>query len=312
MDGETAGQRVSESPSAAIIVVHFGDPAPTLACLSSIVADPSIVNRTVVVADNSGNFRVPPSGVTVIPYAGNLGFGAAVNRGVTYLEDHPFDFYVVLNNDIQVRPGFLQAAANAFRSSGPKTAIAAGPLYCDPGLDQIWYAGGGINFLTGTVRQSKSSKDAHIGRFVGFVPGAAFAIRPSAWNDVGGFDPAYFLYSEDVDLCLRLRQRGWRFAFEPEMQAIHTLGQATGSQVLSPTYLYYMTRNRLRPFQPTAYRVYLAILHSCYVLTRAAFVVLRNGQYGRAQARALLSGHSQALAHLFGKNRPQPVEGVPR
>ncbi|NOZ79078.1 MAG: glycosyltransferase family 2 protein [Acidobacteria bacterium] len=300
---------MSDSPSAAIIVVHFGRAAPTLACLKSIDEDPSPVLRTVVVVDNSSSFASPPADAMLVSCPENPGFGAAVNRGVASLDHRAFDFIVVLNNDIVIRPGYLQAAAEALLDGDPRTAVAAGPLALDENGSRLWYAGGGINFLTGTVTQSRSPVDAQRRRPVGFIPGSAFAINPEAWEDVGGFDPSFFLYSEDVDLCLRLRRRGWRLTFEPGMAAVHNLGQSTGSQSASPLYLYYVTRNRLRPFRPGVYRFYLAILHSGYVLGRAVFRILSNHRTGLDQARALLSGHWNALKGLV-QNRPMEIKKV--
>ncbi len=296
---------MSEAPNVAIIVVHFGDPAVTSACLASITADPSPVNRTVVVVDNDSSFRGTYKGVTIVSCPENPGFGAAVNRGIASLDGRSFDVYIVLNNDIVIRPGYLQAAHEALQRSDSRTAIVAGPLFLDESSTRIWYAGGGVNFLTGTVRQGTSLKESHLEHEVGFVPGAAFAIKPEAWTDSGGFDPSYFLYSEDVDLCLRLRRRGWRLMFDPNMVAVHSLGRTTGSQTTSPLYLYYVTRNRLRPFRPFAYRLYLALLHSGYVPARALLAIARNRHQGLVQAKALLAGHRDALKELFHR---QPID----
>ena len=66
------------------------------------------------------------------------------------------------------------------------------------------------------------------------IPGAALALSPEAWRQVGGFDPSYFLYNEDIDLCLRLRRAKWRLVFEPDMACTHYLGECTFSRERSP------------------------------------------------------------------------------
>jgi N-acetylglucosaminyl-diphospho-decaprenol L-rhamnosyltransferase len=124
---------------------------------------------------------------------------------------------------------------------------------------------------------------------------------------VGGFDPAYFLYNEDVDLCLRLRRRGFRLLFAPAMVAVHRLGTATGSAGRSAFYLEHMAATRLRPFRPLAYRAYLAVLHSGYVVLRALrYRVLVGGEAGREAARALLRGHAKALRGIRQGPRKSP------
>lgn len=281
-----------------VTVVHFGSGAVTRSCLESLVSDPSSVERRVVVVDNGGNLRdddLPP-GCRLLSPGANLGFGSGANAGIEVLAAEPCAAFVVLNNDVDVLPGFLDAAARALGEPG--VGAVAGPLWLRGPDGPLWYAGGTVSFLTGTVRQARRRIDATRRREVGFVPGAAVALRTSAWEDSGGFDPAFFLYNEDLDLCLRLRRAGWRLSFEPTMQAVHHLGASTGSAWLSPLYLEHITKTRLRPFRPLAYRLYLALLHSGYVATRGAALSLRRGRAAPASVAALLRGHMAALATI--------------
>jgi N-acetylglucosaminyl-diphospho-decaprenol L-rhamnosyltransferase len=59
---------------------------------------------------------------------------------------------------------------------------------------------------------------------VDWVSGACFLVRREAWDDVSGFDPSYFMYMEDVDLCWRLGQAGWRVGYEPAAEVMHVQG----------------------------------------------------------------------------------------
>jgi len=281
-----------------VVVVHFGDPAPTVACVRALAADASRCSRRIVLADNSGNLDAGAfAAAEVLRPGDNPGFGAAANAGVAALGAGPWDALVVLNNDIELVSGYLEAAVAALRRPG--VALAAGPLFLDRPGGELWYAGGGIDWLTGTVRQATSPAAVAREREVGFVPGAAFAVREESWRQAGGFDPTYFLYNEDVDLCLRLRRLGWRLLYTPAMSAVHWLGAVTGSSARSPFYLEHMAATRLRPFRPLAYRVYLAVLHSAYAAMRAArYRLLVRGEAGRAAAAAVLRGHGKALRSL--------------
>ena len=62
---------------------------------------------------------------------------------------------------------------------------------------------------------------------VDWVSGACFLARRDAWDAVGGFDPAYFMYMEDVDLCWRLARAGWGVGYEPGAEVIHVQGVST-------------------------------------------------------------------------------------
>ena len=286
-----------------VVVVHFGDPGPTLDCLAALRHDTSVAERRVVVVDNSGTLPAALlQGELVLACPDNPGFGGGANRGVAALTDAPGGALVILNNDVEVAPGYLAAALAAVRD--PAAGAAAGPLYLDRLGGRLWYAGGAVNFLAGTVWQSVRARDATRARDVGFIPGAAIVVAPAAWRAVEGFDPAYRLYSEDLDLCLRLRRRGFALRFDPTLAAVHRLGTTTGSAHRSPLYLEHTAANRLRPFRPLAYRLYLALIHTGYVGLRAAWLrVARRGVAGREAAHALLSGHRRALAGILAGPR---------
>jgi N-acetylglucosaminyl-diphospho-decaprenol L-rhamnosyltransferase len=60
------------------------------------------------------------------------------------------------------------------------------------------------------------------------VSGAAMLIRRSAFDQVGGFDEAFWLYGEELDLCTRLREAGWTVLASPELEVLHVGGVSTG------------------------------------------------------------------------------------
>lgn len=285
-----------------VVVVHFGDPASTRQCVASVAADPSPVRRRVVVVDNSGTYDEPIADEHVLPLSHNPGFGAGANAGVAALGDGEYGGLVILNHDVELLPGYLAAVGAELAKEG--TGAAAGPLYLDHAGGRLWYAGGGVNFVFGTVRQSHSPRLAKRARQVGFIPGAAMAIAPRAWRELGGFDPEFFLYNEDVDLCLRLRRRGYALRFVPAAAAIHHLGEATGSRNRSPLYLEYLSRSRLRPFEPRAFRLYLALVHTLYVGVRATALATSRDARGRERARALWRGHREALRTALAPRPP--------
>ncbi len=296
----------------AVVIVHYGDSAPTCACLRSVLADSSSLRRRVIVVDNSNNFDLPvdlESAASVLHLPDNPGFGGGVRRGLDTLrgsagsigastaDSGDFDVILALNHDVCLRPGFFDALSRAFAE--PEVGAVGGPVYLAASgeqLPRLWYAGGGCRRLSGTVWQSHAAADAQRARAVGFIPGTALAVRLQAWDATGGFDASYFLYHEDLDLCLRLRRAGWQLWFEPAMACDHHLGAATGSGEASPLYLEWMARNRLRPFHGRLYRTYLALVHSGWVIVKSLRLLLRSRAGERL--RALWRGHLHALRSL--------------
>ncbi len=284
---------------AGIVVVHFGEPEPTLRCVAAVTEDPSDVERKVVVVDNSANLAsgIFDASVTLLARPDNPGYGAGVNDGLECVDrDRDCTLYIALNNDSVIRPGFLAEAARAVEVG---VGAAGGPICSSADIPSVWYAGGGINFVTGTVWQRRSGAAVSRRRDVGFIPATALVFSPIAWREVGGFDPRFFLYNEDLDLCLRLRRAGWRLVFEPGMLAEHRLGGTTGSDEFSPLYLENITATRILPFTSRPYRLYLAVIHTAYNIFRVLGLALRRGLGGGAHISAVVRGHARALKMVF-------------
>ena len=155
----------------------------------------------------------------------NLGFGGAANRGVA-ATDTPY--VAVLNPDVVVKPGTVAALVGAldadprFGIVGPRIDTPNGQWYPSarafPTLrDAMGHAF--LHFVAPRNRFSRRyklprSRPRHRAR-ADWVSGTFFVVRREAFEAVGGFDEAYFMYVEDVDLCWRLRQAGWDIRYEP-------------------------------------------------------------------------------------------------
>jgi GT2 family glycosyltransferase len=288
---------------AGVVVVHYGDPEPTLRCLESLATEGSTIERRIALVDNLGNFPGDDLGnhVLLVKRPDNPGFGVGANLGIEAIDDdHRCSFYLVLNHDVTLSAGFLDRAAGALEVG---VGAAGGPIHVPNDPPKLWYGGGGLNFLTGTVRQSRWSGAARRRRNVGFIPATAMAISSPAWREVGGFDPRFFLYNEDVDLCLRLRRAGWRLVYEPTMASKHRIGVATGSDERSPLYLEHLTRTRLLPFKSRSYRLYLAVVHTLYNALRIVGLGLRHGLRSGPYVKAVLRGHTRGLVEAITASR---------
>ena len=218
------------TPRVSIVVPLYNRCDLTLACLQAIeTATPAHLYEVVIVdnasTDATGELLDALEGdVTVIRNATNLGFAKACNQGADAARGEVVFF---LNNDTEVRPGWLEAVLATLDAEPGVGATGSLLLYPD-GLVQ--HAGVLLveNELTGFLevhhrchRYAGDAPEARAAYEPQAVTGAAIAVRTEAFRAAGGFDEAYWNGYEDIDLCLRLGAAGWRIAFVPTSEIVH-------------------------------------------------------------------------------------------
>jgi N-acetylglucosaminyl-diphospho-decaprenol L-rhamnosyltransferase len=184
----------------------------------------------------------PAPPVRIVRPGRNLGFGAGVNRGLAALagESRPPEWVLVSNPDLVVHPGALATLREALESHpawavvGPRIFTDAGDVYPSvrnfPSLTDA--AGHALlalfnpeNPFTRRYNPGAPEGDAVMG--AGWVSGSCFLARRSALEDLGGFDEAYFMYAEDMDLCWRAHAAGWGVGFAGAAAVTHVQGVST-------------------------------------------------------------------------------------
>jgi N-acetylglucosaminyl-diphospho-decaprenol L-rhamnosyltransferase len=224
-----------------VAVVTFS-PGPALdECLSSLrraTARP----LDVVLADNGSVDGVPERAaaaaddVRLLRMGGNVGYGAAANAG---LADVPTGWALVANPDVRFEDGavdeLLAVAQRWPRAAmvGPAIQTPDGALY--PSARDLPSLSTGIGHaLVGWIwpgnpwtARYRRERDVPRERAAGWLSGSCFLVDLEAFHSVGGFDPAYFMYFEDVDLAERLGRRGWLHIYAPSAVVVHEGGHAT-------------------------------------------------------------------------------------
>ena len=170
----------------------------------------------------------------------NLGFGRAHNL---CFERASGRYFFVLNSDTEIEPGAL-AILRDFMDAHPDVGAAGGQLVWpdgspqasygnDPELRGIFYEqtflGNLMARLCPSPRAETPTHDTSEPREVEQICGACQFMRSTAYREVGGYDPAYFMYHEDVDLNIHLRRKGWRIFFVPAARIRHHLGGSSQS-----------------------------------------------------------------------------------
>ena len=220
------------------VIVSFNSRDCLAECIRSLRSE-SVAD--VVVVDNASSdgsveaVLASDSDVTVLATGANLGYGSAANRGV---EAAKGDHLLLLNPDTVVEPGTVKALSDALDRDtglgavGPRIENVDGSLY--PSVRRfpdLWVAGGhaflGLVWPANPFTRRYRMLDwdhASAAPDVDWVSGACMLLRRSAFDVVGGFDEAYFMYVEDVDLCWRLGRAGWRIGYDPSGRVVHALG----------------------------------------------------------------------------------------
>jgi N-acetylglucosaminyl-diphospho-decaprenol L-rhamnosyltransferase len=220
------------------VVVNFNAAEHLAGCLGSI-ADNGI-DDTVVVDNGSiddSRTAVEAEDASWLPAGSNLGYGRAANLGAQSPTAKAADYLLICNPDVQILPGAVAQLIDVLEEdpsigvAGPAINNPDGSLYPSARTfpDMVDAIGHGLLGMIAprnrfTRRYRLLDWDHRELAKVDWVSGACFVARRAAWDSVGGFDPAYFMYMEDVDLCWRIGRAGWGVAYEPAAEVVHVQG----------------------------------------------------------------------------------------
>lgn len=242
------------------MVVVTWNSAEVLPGFLASLASATSCDYELVVADNASAVApTVPEGARLLSTGGNLGYGAAANLAAAGART---PWLLVANPDLTFRPGALDvllgAAGRWPRAGvlGPGILTPDGRLY--PSARALPSLGRGIGHaLLGWwwpanpfTRAYRCEAGPPREGPAGWLSGSCLLLRREAFEAVGGFDPAYFMYCEDMDLCERLARAGWQVVYVPSAVVTHQGGHATRQAA----------REMLRAHHDSVYR-YLARRH---------------------------------------------------
>jgi GT2 family glycosyltransferase len=185
--------------------------------------------------------------VTLRARTTNIGYGAAANEAVAACDA---DYVLLLNSDTLLQADSV-VALQSYLDQHPQTAVVGPRLHNPDGTLQpsCYPAPNAFNLLL---------EESLLGRLIAYVPGlrerylrtwahnkarrvpwvlgAALAFRRDAFLAVGGFDPTFFMYFEEIDLCYRLAAAGWHIDFAPVTTIVHAGGASTSQQYAQMQY----------------------------------------------------------------------------
>jgi N-acetylglucosaminyl-diphospho-decaprenol L-rhamnosyltransferase len=227
----------------AVVLVTYQSERDLAMCLGSLERAAGPHPLEVVVVDNASTDAsveiARGYGAKVLENHANLGLSRAINMGVA-VTGAPW--LLIANPDTWLSPGSLRRML-ATGTSDPRIGCV-GPHLANPDGSDYPTGRRFPSLLMGSLhaalapvwpdnpatrRYHMAGVDRSRPLTVDWVSGACMLLRRQAFEEVGGFDPAYFMYFEEMDLCLRLHRAGWRVLFDPLAEVKHVVGGSTRS-----------------------------------------------------------------------------------
>lgn len=256
-----------------VVIVSWNVMALLERCLSSIYASLQNPLRTgkqdtlqceIIVVDNASTDGSPAMvrqrfpAVNLIVSDTNLGFTKANNVGIAHSSGR---YLLLLNPDTEVLGNALRAMVSYMDQHPDVGALGPKLLFPDGHIQSSRrrFPTLATAFLESTILQQWFPHNRVLQRYyvqdrsdneeqdVDWVTGACLLIRRQAWEHVGPLDEGFFMYSEELDWCRRLKKAGWRVAYIPWAEIIHHEGQSS-SQVVPARHIYFQS-SKVRYFR---------------------------------------------------------------
>ncbi|EFC83560.1 glycosyltransferase [Parafrankia sp. EUN1f] len=315
-DGAAAG---SDLPLVSVVIVTFNS-APVLAeCLAALPAACGRVPVETLVVDNASGdatlevARAAGDGIRIVSTGGNVGYAAAINRGIRAASSSA-SAVLVLNPDIRLHPGAVPAMLELLERPGtgvvaPRLLGADGTLAFslrrEPSVGRAWgealFGGRAGRWpALGEVVVAPGAYEAP--SEADWATGAALLVSRQCLEAVGDWDEAYFLYSEETDFLLRVRDAGFRLRLAPAAVGVH-LGGESGT---SPALWTLLTANRLRLFR-SRHGLAASAAFTVGVLTGELLRAASGRAISKAAVKGLLTASQPRLVERAGGRQPGAV-----
>ena len=226
-----------------VVIVAYNRRDLLAQCVASVLEDARGIAAEVIVVDNASRdgsadmvaAQFPTVRLIINPV--NVGYGGGLNEGIAVARGA---YVLVLNQDIVMRPGALRSLIGCAEEHPDAGVVGARLEYADgrfqhsafrfPDTAQAFYG-----FFDGlvpldSVRNGRYPPEQYDRTFAAeHLLGACMLFRRAALEQVGVFDPTFFMYYEETDLCWRLRHAGWQNYYTPDARVMHVSAASTSA-----------------------------------------------------------------------------------
>jgi GT2 family glycosyltransferase/radical SAM superfamily enzyme YgiQ (UPF0313 family)/Flp pilus assembly protein TadD len=216
-----------------IVVPVFNKVELTRQCLTALAAVTHGVEYEVIVVDDGSTDGTPEflaslgGDAQIVRNVENSGFAKSCNRGAAAARGR---YLVFLNNDTIPLEGWLQALVDEVEAHSDVAVVGSKLLYEDGTIQHAGVVFSKIVFTPYHIYRQLPGDHPVVNRRREFqcVTAACTLIRREAFETAGGFDEGYRNSFEDVDLCLKIREQGWRIVYQPKSVLYHLESQSPG------------------------------------------------------------------------------------
>lgn len=278
--------------------------------LPDVIAHTAHLAEIVVIdngsTDNSVSWVEQNHGeVTIVKNGENKGFSSGYNSGLKAIE---CDLFILLNSDVQVTPGWIEPLIAVF--SNELTAAAQPKILSYNQPTHFEYAGAsggyidrdGFVFCRGRIfdsyEQDTGQYDTPTEVF--WATGACLAVRSEQYWELGGLDEDFFAHMEEIDLCWRLKNAGWKIMVAPASTVYHVGGGTLNKINPQKTFLNFRNNLFLLLKNYRTHNVYLKLFQRLLLDGLAALKFLFQGQF--VHFWAVFRAHLDFYRH-FGRFR---------
>ncbi|MBN1272781.1 MAG: glycosyltransferase family 2 protein [Candidatus Aminicenantes bacterium] len=229
-----------------IIIVNYNGWPYLRECLESLSREGRNKDWEVLVVDNGSEdgseelVRRQFPGIRFFSLGKNIGFSRANNRGIKECRG---DFILFLNPDTRVRTGSMDKLLD-YLQQNPRVGAVGPALIGDKGRIQVSF-GRKVHFFREffqkvflNIYYAFFLRYYKKQRVVGWLSGACLLTRKTVLERTGGFDPVFFLYFEDIDLCYRITGAGYNLFYLPEAEVFHQGGGITSGRERESRFVY--------------------------------------------------------------------------